>query len=205
MIRSIVACPVAVNMKEKLRNKHLIEKTWIFVAVCILGYIQPVLAQDLSFRTIYGIVQITGVLNDSAIVAKSNKLFILLDYETARFILKLEKSTLKTGVDSLDQLLAKREDDFIRYEGKLGIDYIQSESHEPQDFVVNGYLTCADHNELIEGKGRLDHLFAGEYACMLTMTFHINLSDIHYDIGIPGLHDEIQIEILKTVLDKIDN
>ena len=159
-------------------------------------------AQDEVFRTIKGLIRFTGVVNDSVLIASSNQLVIVLDYENAKFILKLDKSTLRTGVDSLDKRLAKYNDDYIRFEGKLGIDYIQTASHPPQDFKVKGYLNCASHNEPVIGKGRLEHIFSDTYTCVLNMTFHINLKTIFFDIDLPGLEDEIQVEIVQTILNR---
>jgi hypothetical protein len=168
---------------------------WLVFSV----FVSNTIAQEV-YSTTNGIIHITGIWNDSALVAVSNKLVVLLDYETARFELRLDKSTLKTGIDSLDKKLKKLENDVLVYEGELGIDFVQTQSHPPQDFTIEGYLTCAFHNESIIGQGHLEHIFGNVYSCILSMTFHLNLKEINLEIDIPGLEDEIHIEIRQTVL-----
>lgn len=169
----------------------------ILVVLLIFG--SNVKAQEV-YGTINGTIHITGVWNDSALIAVSNQLVVLLNYETAQFELRLDKSTLRTGIDSLDKKLKKLERDILVYEGKLGIEYVQTQSHPPQDFEVEGYLTCAPHNENIIGKGHLEHIFGDVYSCILNMTFHLNLKETNLNIDLPGLVDEVHVEIIQTVL-----
>ncbi|MBD80961.1 MAG: hypothetical protein CL840_18735 [Crocinitomicaceae bacterium] len=171
--------------------------------VMLLPFASNVKAQEVYSSTI-GTVHITGVWNDSIITAISNELIVLLNYETARFEMRLDKSTLRTGIDSLDKELKELEGNILVYEGKLGIEYVQTQSHPPQDFEVEGYLTCAPHNENIIGKGRLKHIFEDVYSCILNMTFHLNLKEINLDIDLFGLDDEIRVEIIQTVLKRKD-
>lgn len=152
------------------------------------------------YGTTNGTIHITGGWNDSSLIAVSKELVVLLNYETAQFELRLDKSTIKTGIDSLDQKLKKLDHDVLVYEGKLGIDFIRTQSHAPQDFVVEGYLTCAPHNEDIIGKGHLEHIFGDVYSCILNMTFQLSLKDINLDIDLLGLADEIHVEVKQTVL-----
>lgn len=175
-------------------------KTLFKISIIFLtSFCSSVKAQEI-YKTVKGTVQITGAWNDSALIAVSNELVVLLNYETAQFELRLDKSTLRTGVDSQDKKLKKFERDILIYEGKLGIEYIQTQSHPPQDFEVEGYLTCAPHNENIIGKGHLEHIFGDVYSCILNMTFHLNLKEINLDIDLPGLQDEVHVEIIQTVL-----
>ena len=152
------------------------------------------------YGTNNGIVHITGVLNDSALNVVSNELIILLNYETAQFELRLDKSTLRTGVDSLDKKLERLVRDVLVYKGKLGIEFIQTESHPAQDFTVEGYLTNASHNETIMGEGHLEHIFGDVYSCVLNMSFQLNLKEINLNLDLPGLANEVHVEIRQTVL-----
>jgi hypothetical protein len=154
-----------------------------------------------SYRSINGRVQITGIWNDSVLIARSNKLVIVLDYYTAKFKLKLDKSTLVTGIDSLDKKLKNLKYDYINYEGKLGIEYINTEGHPRMDFEVVGYLSGSKVVKIVE-KGQIEHLFNESYPCILNMSFHIKLSDINLNINLPGLYDEIHIEIIQTILNR---
>lgn len=182
---------------SKPRTKALFNLLVVFFIL----FTTSINAQDV-FRTTNGKIQLTGVWNDSVLTVRSDELIIIMNYETAAFHLKLDKSTLKTGIDSLDARLKKLERNYIEYEGKLGIDYIITHDHPPLDFIVEGYLNCFPHNEHIVGKGRLEHIFQGYYSCILNMTFHISLKEINMEINLPGLKDEIHVEILQSVLNQ---
>ncbi len=161
-------------------------------------------AQEL-YGTSQGTIQIMGVLNDSTITAVSKELVFYLNHETAEFELKLKKSTLTTGVDSLDSKLKKLEDDVFVYKGNLGIDYIETKSHPTQNFEVEGYLICAPHNEGILGRGRLEHIFGDFYSCILNMSFHISLMDIGLNIELQNLDDKVHVEIIHAVLKRVND
>lgn len=167
--------------------------------ILILGFNSQ--AQEV-YGTANGLVQITGVLDDSVLFASSNELVVILNYETAEFELRLDKSTLTTGVDSLDIRLKSLKDEFIIYTGKLGIEFIKTQKHAPQDFDVEGELVWNSKNEIISGLGHLEHIYSSVYSCVLNMSFHLNLDDLKFDIGLLGLEDEIHVEILQAVLSR---
>lgn len=187
---------------RKVALKYVFRIASFFVILVSISNMQ---AQE-YYRTMSATMIIKGLWNDSAIVAKSNRVFLLLNYETAEFLMQLDKSTLRTGIDSLDRLLASREYDYIEYEGKLGIEYINTQKHPPQDFEVEDYLRCMPHSEKkIIGKGRLEYIFGDPYSCILKMHFfHLNLRELGLDIPLPGLKDEVNVEIIQTVLKRVN-
>jgi len=172
--------------------------------VLILIFVFGKTARAQVHGTANGTVHITGVWNDSTLVAISHELEVTLNYETAELTLRLDKSSLKTGIDSLDHKLSKLKLGPVLYQGKLDIDQIITTRHPPQNINVTGYLTCGTHYEKIDGKGVLEHTFGEIYACVLRMTFHLNLNEIDLGIDLPGLADEIQVEIVQSVLNKKD-
>lgn len=153
-----------------------------------------------TYSTTNGTIQLTTRLNEEPLTAKSNYLAVTINYETAQFELRLDKSTLRTNVDSLDQKLKNVQGDLLIFQGKLGIEFVQTKSHPPQDFEVAGYLTCAPHYDYIAGQGHLEHIFDGVYSCILNMSFDIDLKETMIDIGLAGLSNEIHVEIVQTVL-----
>ena len=153
-----------------------------------------------SYGTSRGTIQIKGVYNDTVLVAESQDLIIVLNYETADFLLKLDKSSLRTGIDSLDQKLMSKESDYLEYRGKLGIDYVKIEQHPPMDFLVEGKLTRHNNEELITGTGHLEHIYGDVVSCILNMSFHLSLSEANFIIDLPGLSDKVHIEIVQSVL-----
>jgi len=177
-------------------TSNLIFSTTLLLSLALLTNVN---AQG-TYSTTKGSIQITTVLNGEPLIAKSNSLSVILNYETAQFELRLDKSTLRTGIDTLDERLESLQGTFLIYEGRLGIDYVQTKSHPPLDFIVEGYLTCSPHYEHLTGQGRLEHIFDGVYSCILNMNFHLNLEELMIDIGLPNLSDELHMEIVQTVL-----
>ena len=165
----------------------------------LLIHVGKVYAQEV-YRTTNGRVQIVGVWNDSTLIGKSNKLVVSLDYETAEFTIRLDKSTIQTGVDSLDLRLEKVKQKMVMFEGKLGIDFVQTQSHPSQDFSIEGYLTSINGIDKILGKGTLSHVFGNVYSCVLNMTFNLRLKDINSGASIPGFGEDVQISIIQTIL-----
>ena len=172
----------------------------VIILLSLLAF-QNVEAQSQDYYyTVDGVILMNGVLNDSAIIAKSKKVTVLLDYETAKFDLYFDIATVQTGIDSLDKLLAKQEGNFIEFEGKLGIEYVQTQSHAPQDFEVEGYLDCDYQCGVVQGKGRLEHIFGGTYSCVLTLSFLLNKNQLPFIIPLKGLHNEFTVDVIQTIL-----
>lgn len=164
--------------------------------ISISGFIN---SQDI-WTTNNGILLLTGVLSDSPFVASSDKAIVLLDYENAEFSIRVDKSTITTDIDSIDARLNLYVGDYLQYQGELGIDFVKTQKHQRQDFEVKGYLNCGPHNELIIGRGKIEHIFAGIYSCTLNMSFHVNLDDLDLNINLPGLENEVHVEIIQTIL-----
>lgn len=154
-----------------------------------------------AIGSINGTIYINGTWNDSLIVAKSNKLLVLINYETVEFILKVEKSTLKTGIDSLDKKLAKFEGQYFQFEGKLDIPGINKLDQADENFGVSGYLTCNSHQNLISGTGNIRKV-GGIYPYNLDMTFKLGLEENDINLGLQNLNNEIQVDIIQTVLQR---
>jgi len=160
-----------------------------------------VFSQNL-YRTINGTMQATVIYNDTPLVFSSNELLIFLDYESADFIMKMDKSTFKTGNDSIDNSLQFKRFDIIEFKGKLGLDYINTKGHPPLDFELEGKISTKEES-VIYGKGKLEHMMEGSiYSCLLSMSFYVKLSDIGLLPEDENVKDEIQVEIIQTVLNR---
>jgi hypothetical protein len=159
------------------------------------------MAQDI-YRTLNGKMLITVVSNDSILKIKNDELVIQLNYETARFTMKMDKSNFKTGIDSLDKKLTQLKYEIIEYKGVLGVQSINTEGHPPLDFNVEGVLST--NNNIIKGTGHLEHIAnRGLFSCVLTLKFNINKNDLGLNIEGLVIEENIQIEIVQNVLNKI--
>lgn len=143
-----------------------------------------------------------GVVNDSVFEAESKEVVILLNYQDASFIIKMDKSTFKTGVDSIDNKLKHLKYDIITFKGELGIDYINTNDDTPNDFQVEGVLST--NSKIIKGTGNLLHTSSrGRYSGILTLDFILDKDDLGIDLSMLNLEDEIHIEIINVVLNPI--
>ncbi len=152
-----------------------------------------------SYGSANGAIEIVGVLNDTILIAESNELVMVLNFETGEFLLNLYISSLRTGNDSINKLLKKLDEVELQFKGNLGVDFIKTVDYSPQDFEVKGYLKHEPEYQYISGKGHLEFLYGDTPTGMLSISFKINLADIDIFLGIEGLEDEIQIEIMQTV------
>ena len=153
------------------------------------------------YRTQSGDMLITTIASDSVLKILTKDLVVILNYDNAEFIMKMDKSTFHTGIDSLDKKMALMKYDIITFNGKLAIENINTEGHPPLDFVVEGIIST--NNKTIRGSGHLEHISnRGTISCLLTLKFNINKNDLGLDVGDLNLKDEIQIEIVQVVLNK---
>lgn len=152
------------------------------------------------YRTKKGRITISTVYEDSAVIAKSDELIVLLDHENAEFTMTLDKSTLKTGHKVLDAFIESGDVEKLRFQGELGLDYIETDQHKPRDFDVEGTLNIFPEQHIIEGEGELVHIFGGQNACVLTMTIRMDPEELGVAKNLPGLGGGLHIEIAQTVL-----
>ena len=171
------------------------------ITIIVILFTTNTMAQDV-YRTLNGKMLITVVSNDSILKIKNDELVIQLNYETARFTMKMDKSNFKTGIDSLDKKLAQLKYEIIEYKGVLGVQSINTEGPPPLDFNVEGVLST--NNNIIKGTGHLEHIAnRGLFSCVLTLKFNINKNDLGLNIEGLVIEENIQIEIVQNVLNKI--
>lgn len=154
------------------------------------------------YVTVDGTIMIQGKYYESPLSVKSNKVTVLVDYNTGDFTLYFDASTLKTGVVALDTVLIKQRGYVIQYEGKFGVNHVQTESHAPLNFLVEGHINCHYHNDYILGKGRLEHLYDDHYSCFLNMSFDLTLDQLPFNIQVEGLDENIRVEIVQMVMNQ---
>ena len=175
----------------------------IFAAIIMLFTYISGNAQDV-YGTLNGQMLITVVANDSVLKITNEELLIQLNYETARITIKMDKSNFITGVDTLDQKLALLKYNIIEYSGKFNLDRIDREEHPPLDFDVEGVVST--YEQIIKGKGHLEHISnRGTFSCLLTLKFNINKNDLGLDLQQFTIDDDVQIEIVQSVLNRYND
>ena len=159
-------------------------------------------AQDDIYFTWNAKLQLNGAFEGEAIYLETQEVNIKLDYETTEMIIRFPLNSLRSNVDTVNQVLKNKLSDVV-FDGELSLEYINTESHPPQSFTVEGWLILGNAKTQIEGKGEIHHINdTGEFACMLGMTVHLNLKELKVDYPWPGLENEFEAIITQAILKK---
>lgn len=160
-------------------------------------------AQEI-YGTDNGIIHISVVVNDSILTAVSKELVVILNYDDATFKLLLDRSSLRTGIDSIDDALRKLKYNEVELNGRLGIDQIRTVKHPPQEFEVSGFMKGSNEELAIIGSGHLEHIFGEFYSCILNMNFYVNPADLMLDSYFQHIRGDLKIQIIQSVLKRRD-
>lgn len=179
----------------------ILTKVRVCSIMVLLLWSFPAEAQQ-RYQTKEGSIEIIGSYRDSIIIANSNHLFVLINYETAEIGLTLNPATLRTSTDSLNVKLINSSIKLVILKGKLNIPYVKTLEHPDYklnfeaELHLNGMVKTAYVN------GLLKHIASNEtISCLLTLNFKLRLSD--FEIVLPGgWNNEITIQIFQTVLKK---
>lgn len=175
--------------------------SFLLLAFTGLNYIS-VYAQE-EYQTSAGTLIISAHLNDKPVKIRSKKLLILLDYETGKVMMKQEISALRSDNDTLQKKLESKTNEYIRFEGKLGLDYINTRGHPPLDFQVEGIIYPQNYH--VMGKGHLVHYVEGSSStCLLSMTFQLEIDALFPDNQLPGLGSKMYVQIVQSLLARVN-
>lgn len=168
-----------------------------FISLCD-GFAQK------EFLTKKGDVIATSKYLDTVIAAKSSDLLVQLDYENAAVKMTFDLNTFRTGIDSLDEQIKSVKPNEVYFDGKLGIELISTYSHLTQYFDFSGNLFTNSIKTFITGNGRLEHVSERNViaACILWLTFRLDVKDIDWNLKSYGADENIQVEIIQAVLKK---
>jgi hypothetical protein len=180
-------------------------KRMILSLIFLLGMLNAGFAQEDVYYTRNATLRINGAFDGEAIFAETKEVSVKLDYETTEMILRFPLYSLTATKDTLNRFLKNKLFDII-FIGELGLDYINTESHPPQAFAVEGWLIIETSKIKIVGKGELHHVNdSGEYACMLGLNMPLNLKDLKINLPWPGLADDIEVVVTQALLRKDKN
>jgi hypothetical protein len=103
--------------------REILKTVWVAAIVLLLCSFS-IKAQQ-SYQTREGIVEVIGSYRDSIVIANSDHLFVLLNYQNAEIGLSLDLATLRTETDSLNVTLINSPLKLIIL-GKLNIPYLNT-------------------------------------------------------------------------------
>lgn len=155
-----------------------------------------------KYQTNKGTIELIGSYRDSIVIASSDDLSVLINYETAEIGLSLDPTTLGTETDSLNVTLINSSLKPIILKGKLNINSINTLQHPDQKLNFTARLQINKIVKIIYADGELKHAAGTEtFSSLLTLHFKLRLSD--FGIVLPeGWNDEITIQIYQALLKK---
>ena len=156
------------------------------------------------FTTKKGEVIAQSKYYDTVIAVKSNDLFMQMDYEKAKLKMFVNLNSFNSNFDSIDVRLKAISSNQISFDGKLGIDLINTQQHSPQNFNITGYVKYGTAKVMINGKGTLTHIVSnGEIAsCILWLEFTFNTKRFLWNLPSYGISETITVQIIQAVLNK---
>jgi len=187
------------SVSPNIFNRYLI---FLFVVLFILST-GKTFSQD-YYRTNAGSLIIRVNQNNELVTINSKKLLIILDYETGKLTMTQKVSDLSTSNNAIQSWLEGHPDETITFEGKLGLDYINTTGHAPLDFPVEGTLSPGENR--IMGDGHLVHRTGKMSAsCLLSMTFQIKLDSVFPGLDLKGINNDVYIQIVQSLLGRIND
>ena len=178
----------------------ILKTVWICTIVLLLWSFSAKAQQ--RYRTREGSIEVIGSYRDSIIIANSNRLFVLINYETAEIGLTLNPVTLRTTTDSLNVKLINSNMGQVVLKGQLNIPYVETLQHPDHKLNFEAELHLNGKAKRIYINGLLIHIASNEtISCLLTLNFKLRLSDFGIDLP-EGWNNEITIQIFQTVLKK---
>ncbi|MFT5715316.1 MAG: hypothetical protein ACI9WT_001896 [Flavobacterium sp.] len=171
---------------------------WVAVIVLLLCSFSTKAQQ--RYQTREGMMEVIGSYRDSIVIATSDHLFVLINYQNAEIGLSLDPASLRTETDSLNVTLRNSPLLPVILEGKLNIPYVNTLQQPDQQLNFRAQLHMNKIVKTIYAKGLIKHGTGTEtFSSMLTLNFKLRLSD--FSIIVPeGWSDEITIRIYQAML-----
>ena len=183
---------------EKLRIVSILLLT-VFGSIFLINGLN---GQD-TYTTNHGTIAIKTSINNANITLVSNDLNLLLNYKTADVTFNTALNNFSADKPVTDTSILSGE---LKFEGSLGIEYINTTEHPKQNFNTEGVLKKGDNNIQISGSGTLEHLYSRQkIACLLSLKYNINQENAMKIFPKSDITSGVHIEIIYAVLDKTFN
>lgn len=151
-----------------------------------------------------GRIGISIYFNDTLINIGSNKLKILINEQTDEIIIRLDPTTLHSGIDSLDRKMQSGLMQEVIFRGTIDLDKIWETNDRGRAFEVEGDLTLNDVTEIVSFHGTIRESQQGmDINGLLYLHFDPELAVFGLDEKLPHFADHACVEILQPI--KISN
>jgi len=151
-----------------------------------------------------GAIAISIGFGDSNILMVSNDLLLNLEYETSKISFHVSYATFHTGVDSFDTRLKALGDTGLDFTGKISIS-INTKKYDPQNYIMEGTMSCAGHAAIVRGKGTMTCLPSANRltpACTLLFSVESTLSSLDLSQVFTSAKEGLRIDLRQSILEK---
>lgn len=147
-----------------------------------------------------GRIGISIYYNDTLINIGSNKLKIIIDEQTDEITIRLDPTTLHSGIDSLDRKLQHGIMPEVVFNGTIDLDKIWETGERSRTFEVEGELTLNDVTEVVSFHGAIREAQQGMgINGILYLHFDPELKDFGLDEKLPHFAEFACVEILQPI------
>ncbi len=172
------------------------------IAVLILIFLSPALHSQEMYRTVNGSIEIRGESDNGGLKATSNELLVRVDHETGEIFMRLDQSTLSSGVDSIDRKLDSLAEGPITFEGSFvrgGFD--PNHCYSPTPLEISGSFYYGTEQWDVKAKGDFKSRFSNDrIPCLLEIGMTMDLKDADVRGFLPGFKKNVRIFILQALL-----
>lgn len=174
---------------------------WLVVFLATVSAWSTAQAQaSKTFQIRDGKLGVSIYYEDTLLNIGSNKLKVLIDQNTMDITIIVDKSTLRTGIDSLDSKLQSGTTGDIRFNGRIGLPQLWVKGKPVQHFDIPGTLTVNDQTEEILIEGSIRDYREGGVEMLLYMHYDLELAKFGLDKTLPGFASTGCIEMMQGVL-----
>ncbi|MBK5284714.1 MAG: hypothetical protein JJE25_04875 [Bacteroidia bacterium] len=183
----------------------MIKKTSFMLMLVLFSISENVFSQEQMYRTVKGDIALTITYKDTVIIAASNQLIAILDYETGKIIFRVQYETFHSGIDSIDNNFKFLTTQELHFEGALNI-FINTQKRTPQKYNMTGMMTSIAFPFPAEGNGTVVCVPAiGDDfvpSCKLIATIECKLSQLHLTGIFKNAVNNMQIDLRQSLLEK---
>jgi hypothetical protein len=140
------------------------------------------------------------IYKDTLLSIGSNKLKIVIAEQSKEIVIRLEPSTLRTGIDSLDKKLQAGFMREVVFEGTIALDKIWETDERARSFEVEGDLTINEVKQPISMSGSIQESQQGmAINGLLYLHFDPELSAFGLNETLPEFAEFGCVEILQPI------
>ena len=171
--------------------------------ISFLLFTEVTLSQN-YYRLTNGPVLISGIYNDSLIIAESNSLYFIFDYQTNEVNFNLPVKSLKSNNYHIDSLIKKEFKKEITFKGKIIGEYDATKEHPPLFVVLEGDLEYDNYVIPLSFNATITHLKSGSASCNFSATINMDITKYFDEMEKKGIEKSINIIFNELILYKIN-